>query len=89
MLQSHPELMPGAVDVGFDGSKREVEGGGDLLVRSVLYMTKQDAGPVLRSQLRDRLLDGSPHAATAAEKEATSFDVSARGESPLDEIESR
>ena len=34
-------------------------------------------------------IDGSPHAATAAEKEATSFDVSARGESPLDEIESR
>lgn len=34
-------------------------------------------------------MDGSPHAATAAEIEATSFDVEGRGESPLEELESR
>jgi RNA polymerase sigma-70 factor (ECF subfamily) len=34
-------------------------------------------------------MDGSPHAATAAEIEATSFDIEGRGESPLEELESR
>ncbi|HET7458077.1 MAG TPA: sigma-70 family RNA polymerase sigma factor [Gemmatimonadaceae bacterium] len=34
-------------------------------------------------------IDGSPHAATAAEAEATSFDVSVRQESALEELESR
>src|SRR5581483_5744937 len=34
-------------------------------------------------------IDGSPHAATAADAEATAFDVRSRGESPLEEIESR
>ena len=42
-----------------------------------------------KRQLSTVSIDGSPHAATAAEIEATSFDVEARGESPLDEIESR
>ena len=34
-------------------------------------------------------LDGSPHAATAAEIEATTFDVAARQETALEELESR
>ena len=34
-------------------------------------------------------MDGSPHAGTAAEVEATSFDVSVHQESALDELESR
>ncbi len=34
-------------------------------------------------------IDGSPHAATAAEVEATRFDVIARQESALDELEAR
>jgi RNA polymerase sigma-70 factor, ECF subfamily len=34
-------------------------------------------------------IDGSPHAATQAEIEATSFDVEARGESALEEVESK
>jgi RNA polymerase sigma-70 factor, ECF subfamily len=42
-----------------------------------------------KRQLHTVSIDGSPHAASAAEIEATSFDVEARGESPLEEIESR
>ncbi|HEY9449264.1 MAG TPA: sigma-70 family RNA polymerase sigma factor [Gemmatimonadaceae bacterium] len=42
-----------------------------------------------KRQLDTVSIDGSPHAATAVEVQATSFDVSARGESPLDEMESR
>lgn len=42
-----------------------------------------------KRQLDTVSIDGSPHAATAAEAEATSFDVRSRGESPLDEMESR
>ena len=34
-------------------------------------------------------MDGSPHAGTAAEVEATSFDVSVHQESALEELESR
>ncbi len=34
-------------------------------------------------------MDGSPHAGTATEVEATSFDIEARQESALDEIEAR
>ena len=34
-------------------------------------------------------LDGSPHAATAAEAQATSLDVESRGQSALEAIESR
>jgi RNA polymerase sigma-70 factor, ECF subfamily len=34
-------------------------------------------------------MDGSPHASTAAEVEATSFDVAAQEESALEELESR
>src|SRR5471030_1096840 len=42
-----------------------------------------------RKQLDTVSIDGSRHAATAAEVEATSFDVEARGENALDEMESR
>ena len=34
-------------------------------------------------------IDGSPHAATAAEAEATSLDLASRGETALEEMESR
>lgn len=42
-----------------------------------------------RRQLDTVSMDGSPHAATAAEAEASSFDVAARQESALEEIEAR
>ncbi|HEX5581017.1 MAG TPA: sigma-70 family RNA polymerase sigma factor, partial [Gemmatimonadaceae bacterium] len=42
-----------------------------------------------RRQLDTVSMDGSPHAATAAEVEASSFDVAARQESALEEIEAR
>jgi len=42
-----------------------------------------------KRQLKTISIDGSPHAATAAEVEASSFDVEARGESALEEMESR
>ncbi|MFN2399833.1 MAG: RNA polymerase sigma factor [Gemmatimonadaceae bacterium] len=42
-----------------------------------------------KRQLSTVSIDGSPHAATAAETEATSFDVEERGQNALDEIESR
>ncbi len=42
-----------------------------------------------RRQLATVSLDGSPHAATAAEAQATSLDVESRGESALEAIESR
>ncbi len=42
-----------------------------------------------RRQLETVSMDGSPHAATAAEAEASSFDVAARQESALEEIEAR
>ena len=42
-----------------------------------------------KRQLETISIDGSPHAATAAEIQATSFDVEARGESALDELESK
>jgi RNA polymerase sigma-70 factor (ECF subfamily) len=42
-----------------------------------------------KRQLKTISIDGSPHAATAAEVEASSFDVEARGESALEELESR
>ena len=44
----------------------------------------------LRKRTVDTIsIDGSPHAATRAEIEATSFDVESRGESALEEVESR
>jgi RNA polymerase sigma-70 factor (ECF subfamily) len=44
----------------------------------------------LRKRRLDTIsMDGSPHARTASEVEATSFDVSVRQESPLEEMESR
>jgi RNA polymerase sigma-70 factor (ECF subfamily) len=42
-----------------------------------------------RRQLDTVSMDGSPHAVTAAEAEATSFDVQGSGESALDELEAR
>ncbi len=42
-----------------------------------------------RRQLATVSLDGSPHARTAAEAEATSLDVESRGESALEALESR
>ena len=42
-----------------------------------------------KRQLPTVSIDGSPMAASAAEVEATSFDVTARGESALEEMESR
>jgi RNA polymerase sigma-70 factor (ECF subfamily) len=42
-----------------------------------------------KRQLDTVSIDGSPHAGTASEVEATSFDVEARQESALDEIEAR
>ena len=42
-----------------------------------------------RKRLDTVSLDGSPHAASAAEVEATTFDVAARQESALDELEAR
>src|SRR5581483_6531601 len=40
-----------------------------------------------RRQLDTVSIEGSPHAATAAEAEASALDVRSRGESPLDAIE--
>jgi RNA polymerase sigma-70 factor (ECF subfamily) len=42
-----------------------------------------------KRQLDTVSIDGSPHAATAAEAEATSLDLASRGETPLDELEAR
>ena len=42
-----------------------------------------------KRQLSTVSMDGSPHAATMADAEATSFDVEARQETALEEIESR
>jgi RNA polymerase sigma-70 factor (ECF subfamily) len=42
-----------------------------------------------RRQIETVSIDGSPHAGSAAEVEATAFDVVARQESALDEIEAR
>lgn len=42
-----------------------------------------------KRQLETVSMEGSPHAATAAEVEATSFEIAAEQESPLDEMEAR
>jgi RNA polymerase sigma-70 factor (ECF subfamily) len=42
-----------------------------------------------KRQIETVSMDGSPHAASAAEVEATSFDVSIRQESALEELEAR
>lgn len=42
-----------------------------------------------KRQLDTVSIDGSPHAATAAEAEATSLNLAARGETPLDEMEAK
>src|SRR5690242_18867702 len=46
-LESFPELVARPVDVGLYGSQRQVEGGGDLLVRSPLNVPQHDAGSIL------------------------------------------
>ena len=58
VLESSPELVASAMDVGLDGAQREVEGRRDLLVRSTFDVTKQNAGSVLGPQLTDCLLNG-------------------------------
>ncbi len=42
-----------------------------------------------KRQLKTVSIDGSPHAATAAEAEASAFDVESRGETALEEMESK
>lgn len=42
-----------------------------------------------KRQLETVSMEGSPHASTAAEVEATSFEIAADQESPLDEMEAR
>ena len=42
-----------------------------------------------KRQLRTVSIEGSPHAATAAEMEATALELADQGESPLQEMESR
>jgi RNA polymerase sigma-70 factor (ECF subfamily) len=42
-----------------------------------------------KRQLDTVSIDGSPHAATAAEAEATALDLASRGETPLDELEAK
>ncbi len=42
-----------------------------------------------RRQLDTISMDGSPHAATAADVESTSFDIASTGENALDEMESK
>ena len=58
MLQRPAELMPGAMDVRLDGAKRQVEGAGDLFVRSALDVPQHYAGSVLGAQAADRAFDG-------------------------------
>src|SRR5688572_30657542 len=57
MLKGPAEFVPGSVDVGLDRTEGQVERGGDLLVRSPLYVTKHDARSILRTQLANRSLD--------------------------------
>src|SRR5829696_5972773 len=57
MLQRPAKLVPGAVDVGLDGAEGEIEGGGDLLVRPALDVSKQDARSVLGPEPGDGPLD--------------------------------
>src|SRR5918993_3754553 len=57
MLQRPAKLVPGAVDVGFDGSEGEIEGGRDLLVRPALDVSEQDARSVLGPEPGDGPLD--------------------------------
>ena len=59
MVQLFTQLVPGAVDVRLYGSKRQVEGGGDLLVRSPLDVPQHNAGSVLGPEARDGPLDGA------------------------------
>jgi RNA polymerase sigma-70 factor (ECF subfamily) len=56
----------------------------------IFKIANNTAIDVLRRKEPDFLaLEGAPHAATAAEAEATALQLSARSESPLDELEAR
>src|SRR5688572_26995865 len=57
------QFGPSAVDVGLYGAEGEVEDLGDFLVGSVLDMSQENAGAILRSQAPDRLFDGRPELA--------------------------
>src|ERR1700759_2029466 len=47
VIQRTSQLVSGAVDVGLYGAERQVERGGDLLVRSAVHVPQHDAGSVL------------------------------------------
>src|SRR4051812_2771098 len=63
VLERPAELVPGAVDVGLNGSQREVQSRRDFLVGPALDMSQHDAGAVLRPETGDRPLDGAPELA--------------------------
>src|SRR5687767_4709264 len=57
MLQSVPQLLPGAVDVGLHRAQGQIEHRRDLLVRPAFHVTQHDARSVLGPEPRDRSLD--------------------------------
>jgi hypothetical protein len=58
VLQRGPQLMPGAMDVRLYGSKREIQGRGNLLVRTSLDVPEHDARSILGAKAADRPFDG-------------------------------
>src|SRR3954466_76048 len=63
MVERPAELMPGAMDVGLDGTERQVEGGRDLLIGSAFDVPQHDAGSVLGPEAGDGPLDRGAHLA--------------------------
>src|SRR4051794_17122355 len=57
MLERAAQLVARPMDVGLHRAERQVERGGDLLVRPPLDMTQHDARTILRPESRDRALD--------------------------------
>src|SRR6185437_9706080 len=57
------EGVSGAMDVGLHGAQRQVERGGDLLVRTPLHVPQQDARAVFRAEPGNGLLDRAPQLA--------------------------
>src|SRR5437764_14629815 len=53
VLESSPELVASATDVGLDGAQQEVEGRRDLVVRATFDGPKQNGGSLLGPQLTD------------------------------------